>query len=36
LVGSFVFSNVDAWHGANIRADGLLQIVTGFVTRKPQ
>lgn len=36
LVSSFAFSDVDAWHDANIHADGLLQLVTGFVTREAQ
>lgn len=36
LIGSFAFSYVDAWHGAKIRTDKALQIVTGFVTREAQ
>lgn len=36
LVGTFAFSDVDAWHSAKIRTDKALQIVTGFVTREAQ
>lgn len=36
LIGSFALAYVDAWHGAKIRTDKALQIVTGFVTREAQ